>query len=386
MRRASVIAVPALLAAIAAFASVDTVRTVRTTDFFCFWSGANLLVHGGDPFDPRVWEAATSGSAPDRSGRERSAPCPGRSGYPLTTSLVLAPLGALPLVPAAALWQMLLVLGTLAGVVMSWYALRAPWSGLPLFATLVFASQPFAFTLVTAQFGGLLLALTGATIALEKSRPRVAGVALALLGLKPHVVVLALVAVPVRWLWRGQYAAVAGAVALGAALLLVSLVLRPTWPVAWLAELGGQRLGMTLGVPTVWSLASVLTGDARFGIVAVAVPVAVYAAALRGRRIPAVDLVAVALVASLLISPYAGGHDQLLLAPAWGTILAVALDTSGWVRAALTYAAVLCASLLPWLLYADALLNRPDDTFSALVVIVTACAHASALAIRSARA
>jgi hypothetical protein len=143
---------------------------------------------------------------------------------------------------------------------------------------------------------------------------------------------------------------------------------------------------MTLGVPTVWSLASVLTGDARFGMVAVAVPAAFYAAALRGRRIPTVDLVAMALVGSLLLSPYAGGHDQLLLAPAWGTILAVALDTSGWVRAALSSAAVLCASLLPWLLYADALTNRPDDTFSALVVIVTACAHAAALAIRSARA
>lgn len=386
MRRASVMVVPVFLVAAAAFASVDTVRTARTTDFFCFWSAANLLVHGGDPFDARVWQEVTSGAAIDRFGRERAAPCPGRSGYPLTTSLVLAPLGALPLVPAAAIWQVLLVLGAIGGVTLSWRALGASWSGLPLFATLVFASQPFAFTLITAQFGGLLLGLTGLAVALELSGPRIAGLALALLGLKPHVVACVLAAVPIRWLWRGPRAAVVTAAAFGAGLLAVSLAVRPTWPLAWLTELGGQRLGMTLGVPTVWSLASVLIGDARLGVVVVAAVAVVYAAALRGRRVATADLFAVALVATLLISPYAGGHDQVLLAPAWGTILAAALGTAGRVRAALFGAAVLCASALPWLLYADALLNRPDDTLSALVVIATALAHAAALAKRTAPA
>lgn len=377
--------VPLVLAVVAAFASIDTVRTARTTDFFCFWSAANLVVTGGDPFDPRIWEIATSGSAFDRYGRERTAPCPGRSGYPLTTSIALAPLGALPLVAAAAIWQMLLIVGTLIGVLLWWRHLDAPWSGIPLFATLVFASQPFAFTLITAQFGGLLLGVAGLVAGLEMSRPRAAGAALALLGLKPHVVAFTLIAMPIRWLARGPRSAVVTAGTLGAGLLLISLVLRPTWPIAWLGELGGQRLGMTLGVPTIWSLASVLTGDARFGVVPVALSSALYWLALRGRRLGTVDLVAVSLVATLLVSPYAGGHDQLLLAPAWGTILAAGLGAAGWIRGAFLVTVVACASALPWILYADAVLNRPDDTFGALVVIATAIAHAASITVRSMR-
>ncbi|MGB2711339.1 MAG: hypothetical protein WBC33_07465, partial [Conexibacter sp.] len=109
VRRLSVLAVPALLGLAAAFASIDVVREPRLTDFFCFWTAARLMVGGEDPYDERVWAEATAGTIVDRSGRERSAPCPGRSGYPLTTSVALAPLGALPLAPAAVLWQALLI-------------------------------------------------------------------------------------------------------------------------------------------------------------------------------------------------------------------------------------------------------------------------------------
>ena len=97
MRRLSVLAVPALLALAAAVASIDIVREPRLTDFFCFWTAARLVISGEDPYDPNVWSEATAGTFVDRSGRERSAPCPGRSGYPLTTSVALAPFGALPL-------------------------------------------------------------------------------------------------------------------------------------------------------------------------------------------------------------------------------------------------------------------------------------------------
>jgi hypothetical protein len=143
---------------------------------------------------------------------------------------------------------------------------------------------------------------------------------------------------------------------------------------------------MTQGVPTVWSLASLATGEARLGIVVIAALAAVYATALRGRRLGTVDVAAVALVGTLLISPYAGGHDQLLLAPAWGAVLAAALRVAGWRRLALLGAVLLCASVLPWLLYADALLNRSDDTASALVVIATALGHAGSLFTRPSQA
>src|SRR5687767_8549125 len=81
VRRLSVLAVPALLALAAAVASVDIVREPRLTDFFCFWTAARLVISGEDPYDESVWSAATAGTIVDRSGRERTSPCPGRSGY-----------------------------------------------------------------------------------------------------------------------------------------------------------------------------------------------------------------------------------------------------------------------------------------------------------------
>jgi len=387
VRRLSVLAVPALLALAAAFASIDVVREPRLTDFFCFWTAARLVISGEDPYDANVWSEATAGTFVDRSGRERPAPCPGRSGYPLTTSVALAPFGALPLAPASALWQALLIGGALCGTVLIWRAFSAGPGGTGLFSTLVFASQPFAFTLITAQFGGLLLGLVGIALALEATRPRLAGAVFALVALKPHVVALVLVALPVRWLWRGPRAAVVGAVLLAAALLVVSLVLRPAWPLSWIGELGGHRLGMTEGVPTVWSLAAIATGDARLGIVVIATLAAVYAFALRGRQLATVDVAALALVGTLLISPYAGGHDQLLLAPAWGAVLAAALRLDrDWRRVVLVAALLLCASVLPWLLYADARLSRPNDAASGLVIIATALVHAASIATRPSRA
>jgi len=386
VRRLSVLAVPALLALAAAVASIEVVREPRLTDFFCFWTAARLVISGEDPHDPSVWTEATAGTIVDRSGRERFVPCPGRSGYPLTTSVVLAPLGALPLAPAATLWQVLLIGGALCGAVLIWRAFAGGPAGTGLFSTLVFASQPFAFTLITAQFGGLLLGLVGIALALEVSRPRPAGALFALLAVKPHVVALALVALPIRWWWRGPRAAVVGAALVAVALLAVSLGLRPSWPVSWLGELGGHRLGMTAGVPTVWSLASIATGDARLGIVVIGALAAVYALASRGRPLATVDVAAIALVGTLLISPYAGGHDQVLLAPAWGGVLAAAIRLVDWRRVALVIALVLCASVLPWLLYTDALLNRPNDAASGLVIIATALAHAASLATRPSRA
>jgi hypothetical protein len=378
----SVLAVPALLALAAAVASIEVVREPRLTDFFCFWTAARLVISGEDPYDQAVWSAATGGTIVDRNGRERTAPCPGRSGYPLTTSVALAPFGALPLAPAAALWQALLIGGALLGTLLVWRSFGNGPGGAGLFSTLVFASQPFAFTLITAQFGGLLLGLVGITLALEAARPRLSGALFALLALKPHVVALALVAVPVRWLWRGRGDAVVGAVLVGAALLAVSLVLRPSWPVSWMGELGGHRLGMTEGTPTVWSLASIATGDARLGVAIIAALAAVYAFAIRGRQLATVDVAALSLVATLLVSPYAGGHDQLLLAPAWGAALAAAFRLLDWRRIALVAAVLVCASVLPWLFYVDALLSRPNDAASGLVIIASALVHAASLATR----
>lgn len=373
MRTAPRYAVVALLVLGASLVAADTVRTARTTDLFCFWTGARLVLEGRNPYHEATWKGETSGVSSDRQGVPRLPPCPGRYGYPLTTAVALAPIGALPFEAAAVVWLALAVGGGLVGTLLIWRAAGGPSTSPAAFTTLVFVSQPFVFTLYTAQFGGVLLGLLGAVLALEHTRPRLAGAALALLALKPHIVVLA-VAVPLAWARRGQHAALVGALACGALLLAASVAARPAWPLAWASELATGRAEMMSGAPTTWSLAERLVGT-RWAALALLVPLAVAFAFLVRRRLATFDLVATSLLWSLLLTPYAGGHDQVLLAPAWARILATGL--SG--RPALVIAAVAVASLLPWVLYAYALAGAPDDTASAVVIVATALAHLAAL-------
>ena len=98
--------------------SVALALAPQPTDFMCFWSGAELLSRGQDPYDPQTWSAAVDGLFPNWLGLLRRPPCPGSYGYPLWTALATLPLGILPLRVAAFVWMLLLVGGIAAGLVL----------------------------------------------------------------------------------------------------------------------------------------------------------------------------------------------------------------------------------------------------------------------------
>jgi len=359
-----------------AILGVGAAVTPETTDFRCLWTGAAFVVSGRDPYDLADWTRATYSVGLDVFGRMRESNCFGSYPYPLTTAIAMVPLGALPLEVAAVIWELLLFAGAVVGAALLAHAAALSRSlGLAL-VVIVLASQPFEQTVMSAQFGGLSLLALGLLAAprLGSIRPG-AGVLLA--AMKPHVIPL----VPLVRA-RGERARTIVIALLPIALLaLVSLVLRPAWPLGWLAELTGQRREMFADAVSLWTLASV-AGIPLLGPVLVAagiVPMTV--AAIRARDLHVLDAMAVAALGWLLLIPYGLTSGQLApLAIAWAAILrrAVTPTTSDWLVVSL----FAVAGVLPWAMYLvrfDVLAYKGLEMTGALVPLATAVVLAAAI-------
>ena len=329
---------------VTALLGVAAARAYPTTDLFCFVTAAHLVTTGADPYDAAVWSDATAGVHPDYRGAMRPSPCPGRFGYPLWTAIVLVPLVWLDTSVVGFVWQLLLFGGTAIGVVFLSRVLRA---GIAPWLTLAVAlSQPFWLTVLNAQFGGILLgALGAATYFATRSRDLAAGLSLALGWLKPHVMLVALLAIPLRALRSGRTATAIAALGAVVVAALASIVVRPSWPSEYATELLQNRASQTLASTSLVGLSSFFVGSIVPGVLASIAVVAAAVLLLRSRALTDLDTLAVAVSATLVLSPYLGSHDQLLLAPAWARMLAS--------RASQGFPIVgLLAITLPWTLYA----------------------------------
>ncbi|HUY72994.1 MAG TPA: glycosyltransferase 87 family protein [Candidatus Dormibacteraeota bacterium] len=105
---------------------------------------------------------------------------------------------------------------------------RAPSAILP-----AFASVPTALLLLNAQLDGLVALGVGAAVALW-SRPYLAGLALGLTLMKPHLVVTLGIALILARRWR----VLAGWAAAGTILWASAAVLNPRWVLEWLGAVG----------------------------------------------------------------------------------------------------------------------------------------------------
>lgn len=365
MRRIAYIG-PAMLLLYAALRSINVVAEAYLMDPHYYWLGARILLQGGDPYDAATWDAAVRASFAE-FGAALSPPWPAEFRYPLWTAVAFLPLAALPLRAATAIWQLLLITGSAAGAVLAVRAAGAPGRTVPLFLTLVLASQPFIFTVIVGQFGGVMLfAVAAYAVAAVAGRQVTSGLALAALAFKPHVTVALVPVVLVDLVARRRWVTIGAAAGAVAMLVALSLALRPTWPLEWFGRLtaagaaqpnGANLTGVltTFGIDRSWALA--------------AIPVVLAAAAalvLMSPRAP-IDFIAVGACVSLILTPYSGSHDHMLLAPAWARALAFGLRSPPLPAALLLGGVVLVASLLPWALYAFALKSRPDEALNGFV-------------------
>ena len=323
----------------------------RHNDFVGFWAGPRVLLEGGNPYDLPTWLAIY-----DRIGSEGHALVPRgtASGYPLTTAVVFAPLGLLPVAIAAPVWLVTQVAAALVAVVaLCRHVLRPEASrDLPLVVAFAASSQPAWVLAEGGNLGGFLLAIVaGALALLLRGHAVLGGAVLGLLVVKPHpfllFVPLLLLALPRRAALR----AVAGGAAVAAGIVVLSLLLRPGWIAEWLVSV--RRIqAVPVGRATAYGLAP---PDARWlGLLLVAALLVVLWVWWRRTR-PATPLVAAAALAiSLVAAPYGWSYDQLVLAVPVAVAIGLAgrLPPAPRVRALVLVALVSVA--LPWVLYVRA--------------------------------
>lgn len=300
--------------------------------------------------------------------------CGQRLSYPPWTGALLAPFGALPLPPAAALWASLTVAAAVLGINWTWQLAGLRRFSWPLVAALVVATEPLARNFSEGQFATFTLALTaGAAFSLRSRRDAAAGIATALLSVKPQVnitfaaVLLALAIVRGRWLIVG------GAAVAGLGLGGLTQLLRP----GWLLEFVSASTSLGGSIPdrmTIWNLA----GSWPLAVVLIALLVAVVVVLIGPRGADDAEILGLGVAFSLVVAPYAWEHDLVVLAIPWTMVIAHALRLHRVQRRVLATATIAVALPLPWILAAVAAV-RGTESLTVLVPILTAVLLALAI-------
>ena len=300
-----------------------------SNDFAYPWLAARLL--GADPsgiYDPVAFSRAMTETLPAMPvGRYALA-------YPPPWPLLLAPLGGLTV--NGAFWAWMAVTAAL-------FAAMLAGAGCPrrfaLAAALV--SPAFALNLWFGQNGLLFGGLIGGVLLAAPKRPALAGAALGLVTLKPHLAVAVAAILLIGGCWR-----VLGAAAMTAlGLALLSLLVQG--PAPWLAYLANLASAVDLASPSLqgpsvrgsvyWTLnaagvGSILAASAQ---TVAALLAAAWAGLLWRRKVAHGLKVATACAALPLILPRFGTYD-LAFADIGAVALAVAAKgRRDWLWAAL---------------------------------------------------
>ena len=326
-----------------------TVRDAELSDFRCFYEAGRLVRGGLDPYDPAIWATAT------KQDPTRLPPCPDTFAYPLWTAMAMAPLSVLTEPAALGAWEVVLFVSLVGGVAM----LARAWpmlGGTKLLLPILLWSQPAFSAIANAQLGPIVfVGLAALALSLERGRVRAGAAAWCLLLIKPNIVVIALLGVP---LFRSRRFATY-VVLFGVAILLVSLALVPTWPVDVLRVIFGQQLLADRDLGTLSALAIVLGLPSAVGVAAAVATLVLFVAVLPRRQFRPRELVAVLAAASFLVTPYARPHDEVALAVCWASALALARIVEGRLRSAVLGVVIGIALVLPWVLTVLSLFGAP---------------------------
>lgn len=209
-----------------------------TNDFSLIWSGPRLLLSGSDPYDPATFAGATQGLGTQPTATAVYI-------YPGWVAVLLAPLGALGLATANVVWM---VIG-LAAASIGLAALIGAGARLhPLVRALIgftlVASEAGIVTFYSGQIDFLIVGGLGLMAAwLYTGRQAPAGIAGAVMLLKPQLFLLAFPALLAWSLARGQRRFALSLIAAAVALAVLSTLVVPQWWSAWLTHVAFARTG-----------------------------------------------------------------------------------------------------------------------------------------------
>lgn len=169
-------------------------------DFIEYWSSSKLLVHHANPYDPAAVLKMEQSVGFQFSQALLMA-------NPPSTLFVFAPLGYLPFGIAAAVWEMFLILAALGSIrLLQGYTLgRIP--------VVAFILASIVDCVLAGQSAIVVLLGVCLFIRLQKTRPYLAGLALTLAMLKPHLLSLFWLVLLLEIVRHRRFQIAAGAIA-----------------------------------------------------------------------------------------------------------------------------------------------------------------------------
>ncbi len=229
-----------LLAALTAINYRFSQQNPGGNDFLPRWMGAHdWVVQGISPYDPQVSLAsqqAIYGRPADRAAGEDIA----HFVYPLNSMLFFGPFGLLDYTLARAAWMTLLELCLVAAALASlriagWQPGRLWVTGLVLFSLFWY---PGVRTIILGQFAGVnALLILLALMLVQDGRDIPAGILLALSTAKPQMSFLIL-PFALLWAWSARRYRLLWSILFSlAGILAITLILLPSWPSQFLAQL-----------------------------------------------------------------------------------------------------------------------------------------------------
>jgi len=350
--------------AMAGAALADLAGSWRYHDLWCFYHGGEAVLRGIDPYDRPAWSILTDDPARVVGSRIIKTPCPSAFAYPYWTAIAFAPLALFPYDVAAGIWGAALAAGLIGGL-----ALLARVTGsTPLLFAVTLGSLPAVQVLAFGQVTAVLFPLLGVAAVGTGVR---AGVAAAMLSLKPQLAGLFAPAMALRALGRADRTVMFGALATLSAVTVASLAVFPLWPIEWWRETTTFRLEVAGALPGAWGLSHLSFGSAWPGaVLAVGLATAVWLLC-RGREVGANAFAAIAISLSLFTVPHIWTYDQLFLALPWAVVLAAAARADLWGRRLLLGALVAIAVVVPWAIFV-ATFESGSDTLNGVIPALAA--------------
>lgn len=306
-----------LLLAIAAalVALLNSARGIGEADLLAYWSAARLSASIDNPYDPIALLTLQQATRPDRTQERGSALA---SWNPPWLLVVLLPLGLLPFDVAARAWVLCNIGLILAASVLTWQQLSksADTRSIALVATASLWFLPSMSTIQMGQISGLvLIALVVAAWGLRTRRDGLAGAALFLATIKPHVTYFVLLLAAVWAARERRWRVLGGMVAAGAISIAILSILLPGWMLAYL-RLAGVHSFFQYSASTLGGLAYALWGTHVFRFAGVLLlPLIPWMLRLVDARgwLTAMN---VALLLSVPLAMYGFSFDQVVLLPA----------------------------------------------------------------------
>jgi hypothetical protein len=325
----------AIVICIVVFGVSNEAATKR--DYLEYWSAEQVLAHGGNPYD-----ADTIFQQERQAGFDKSSvlisPSP-----PVALWLAL-PLGWVNARVGLVLWMLQLIASLLASIAILWLLMGRPKSSYHLIGIFF---PPIVWCLAAGQLGiFFLLEIVLFLYFQQRSRPFLAGAALALCTLKPHLFVPFLLTLLLWSLYRRQMRALAGFAAAVAASCGLTLCLdRQIW--AQYAQMIHARGLVDIYVPTAgMALRYLVNPQASWmGMLpeCAGCAWAIWYFWTRRRRWDWTRQGMAALLVSIACTPYSWYTDQAMVFPA----LALALNASQRpMRTLLPFAAITGAGMI----------------------------------------